>query len=54
MPKVLGTLRKEWCPEAFAVSFKLETDEGLLLQKAQGAIDRYGVHSVVANLLHDR
>jgi len=36
------------------VSFKLETDEALLLDKAAAAVDAYGVHLVVANLLHTR
>lgn len=30
---MLGVLRKAWAPEAFIVSFKLETDEGLLITK---------------------
>lgn len=31
---MLGVLRRDWAPEALAVSFKLETDEQLLLDKA--------------------
>lgn len=30
---MLGVLRREWAPDALAVSFKLETDEQLLLDK---------------------
>ena len=30
---MLGVLRRTWAPEAFIVSFKLETDEGLLITK---------------------
>ena len=42
------------CPNAFTVSFKLETDEKLLIPKALGAIKKYGIHCVVANLLQTR
>lgn len=30
---MLGTLRNVWAPEAFIVSFKLETDEQILISK---------------------
>ena len=30
---MLGSLRHVWAPEGFLVSFKLETDEGLLISK---------------------
>lgn len=30
---MLGALRHEWCPTAMVVSFKLETDIQILLQK---------------------
>jgi len=53
-PKMLGCVRREWAPEAFVVSFKLETDEKILLKKASGAIDKYGVDLVVANILETR
>ena len=51
VPKILGRITGEWCPRAFMVSFKLETDPLLLLRKARGAVANYGVHVVVANLL---
>lgn len=54
VPKCLGTLRRAWAPHAAVVSFKLETDEGILMDKAGGALNKYGVHAVVANLLHTR
>ncbi|KAK9813822.1 hypothetical protein WJX73_000218 [Symbiochloris irregularis] len=54
VPKMLGVLRHHWAPEAFIVSFKLETDERILMDKARGAMERYGVHVVVANTLQDR
>jgi hypothetical protein len=33
VPKMLGVLRHVWAPGAFVVSFKLETDERILLDK---------------------
>ena len=36
---------------AYVVSFKLETDETLVIEKAQKAIREYHVHLVVANQL---
>jgi phosphopantothenate-cysteine ligase len=54
VPKCLPLLRHEWAPHAFVVSFKLETDPDMLLKKARGAVARYGVHLVIANLLHTR
>jgi len=49
-PKALGFL-KCVCPKAFWVSFKLETDHKLLERKARGAIAKYGMDCVVANML---
>ena len=54
VPKMLGSLRREWAPEAFVVSFKLETSAPLLRSKARRALEEYGVHCVVANLLETR
>jgi phosphopantothenate-cysteine ligase len=58
VPKVLGRLKRggdasesPWAPEAFVVSFKLETNSAILLAKAAGAIAKYGVDLVCANLL---
>ena len=51
VPKMLGMLRSTWCPEAFLISFKLETDDAILLQKARGSLERYGMNMVIANLL---
>ena len=51
---MLGTLTKEWAPHAFHVSFKLETDMNLVVSKAKTAIEKYGVHLVVANQLQTR
>jgi phosphopantothenate-cysteine ligase len=54
VPKALSTLRNRWVPNAFLVSFKLETNPGILIQKARSSIEVYGVDCVVANLLHNR
>jgi hypothetical protein len=54
VPKALGKIRQEWAPQAFCVSFKLETDPKILRKKAEGAVQKYGVHMVVGNLLDSR
>ncbi len=54
VPKLLGVIRKELCPEACLASFKLETDIELIEQKATTARDTYGMDYVVANLLSTR
>lgn len=54
VPKMLGMLTRQWAPHSFVVSFKLETDEQILFQKAGAALKNYGVHLVVANLLQTR
>ncbi len=51
VPKMLKTLVNEWAPDSYIVSFKLETDMDLVIPKASNAIENYGVHLVVANLL---
>jgi len=54
VPKLLGRIRAEWAPEAFVVSFKLETDESILLRKSRAALEKYRVNLVVANVLDTR
>ena len=54
VPKVIPTLRKTWCPNAFVISFKLETDSTILRQKASMAMKRNGVHLVIGNELKTR
>ncbi|CAI9302937.1 unnamed protein product [Lactuca saligna] len=54
VPKMLSVLRNEWAPQAFCVSFKLETDKEILLEKADTALKRYKMHAVVANELSTR
>lgn len=40
VPKMLGTLRRTWAPEAFIVSFKLETDEQILTSKVMACVSQ--------------
>ena len=54
VPKLLGLLTQEWAPQSFVVSFKLETDQRILYSKARTAIQNYGVHVVIANMLQTR
>ncbi len=53
-PKALSALSRAWCPGCMVVSFKLETDESLLMQKARAALEGTAVACVVANLLDSR
>jgi len=41
VPKLLAPLVSLWVPHAFVVSFKLETDENILITKARGALNKY-------------
>ena len=52
--KVLGDLAIKWAPKAFVISFKLETDSNILINKAKSAIKKYHVDGVVCNLLSTR
>ncbi|KAJ7099986.1 DNA/pantothenate metabolism flavoprotein [Mycena belliarum] len=54
VPKVLKPLVEEWTRDGFIVSFKLETDERLLIPKARAALERYGHQVVIGNDLHTR
>ena len=54
VPKALKPLTQRWCPRAFIVSFKLETDPSLVLHKARGALAKYSHSLVIANLLETR
>ncbi|CAB3235233.1 unnamed protein product [Arctia plantaginis] len=54
VPKMLAPLVNLWVPEAYVVSFKLETDESLLIPKARAALEKYKHKMVVANLLQTR
>ena len=50
-PKLLGSLKGAWCPQAFVVTFKLETDHALLDQKVKKSKDSYKQDAVVGNML---
>ncbi|XP_068598840.1 phosphopantothenate--cysteine ligase [Brachionichthys hirsutus] len=54
VPKILAPLVKDWAPQAFVTSFKLETDATILLEKARRALDTYRHQAVVANVLDSR
>ena len=54
VPKMLGMIKREWCPDAFVASFKLETDAALLADKARQSLERYDLDAVVANELLTR
>jgi len=54
VPKFLKSLVDSWAPEAMIVSFKLETDPGLLSAKAEYALSKYQHHLVIGNLLTTR
>ncbi|CAJ0580837.1 unnamed protein product, partial [Mesorhabditis spiculigera] len=54
VPKRLGVLVSKLVPDAYMVSFKLETDESILISKARGAIEKYGHELVIGNMLNVR
>ena len=54
VPKKLGDLKSLWAPSAFVVSFKLETDQELVVMKAKSSIEKYHVDVVIANNLISR
>ena len=54
VPKVIPALRTKWCPNAFVITFKLETDSSILQQKSVLAMERNDVHMVIGNELSTR
>ncbi|EJW78984.1 DNA/pantothenate metabolism flavoprotein [Wuchereria bancrofti] len=54
VPKILQKLVRDIVPEAFVVSFKLETDETILVSKARQALRNYGHQLVIGNTLDTR
>jgi phosphopantothenate---cysteine ligase (ATP) len=54
VPKFLKQLVDVWAPDALIVSFKLETDPAILVQKAQYSLQKYSHHLVIGNLLSTR
>ncbi|XP_040182210.1 phosphopantothenate--cysteine ligase [Rana temporaria] len=51
VPKMLSPLVKDWAPKAFVISFKLETDPEILIERARKALETYRHQVVVANVL---
>jgi len=54
VPKSLELVKKVWCPHAFVLAFKLETDDGLLMEKSRQSLETNQVNAVLANELHTR
>ncbi|XP_073459473.1 phosphopantothenate--cysteine ligase isoform X2 [Aquarana catesbeiana] len=54
VPKMLSPLVKDWAPKAFVISFKLETDPEILIERARKALETYRHQVVVANVLDTR
>lgn len=54
VPKFLRRLVESWARQAMIVSFKLETDNAILVKKATQALDRYNHQLVIGNLLQTR
>ncbi|KAJ3194242.1 hypothetical protein HK101_003215 [Irineochytrium annulatum] len=54
VPKIIAPLVKEWAPQSFVISFKLETDPSILVAKARKALGRYGHQIVIGNILATR
>ncbi|XP_012577563.1 PREDICTED: coiled-coil domain-containing protein 30-like [Condylura cristata] len=54
VPKMLSPLVKDWAPKAFIISFKLETDASIVIDRARNALEVYRHQVVVANILESR
>ena len=54
VPKLIRYLKTTVCPDVFIVSFKLETDENLLIKKAQESLKSCGHDLVISNSLSRR
>lgn len=54
VPKLLAPIVRLWVPEAYVVSFKLETDESCAISKATKALNNYKHNLVILNLLQTR
>lgn len=53
-PKILREVATKWAVNTYIISFKLETDEGLLVPKARNALERYKHKMVIGNILNTR
>jgi phosphopantothenate---cysteine ligase (ATP) len=54
VPKILKPLVSSWVPQGFVVSFKLETDDSLLIAKSRESLVKYNHRLVIANILQTR
>jgi len=54
VPKMIYPLVKDWAPDAYVVSFKLETDQSILISKSRASLEKYGHQLVIANILSTR
>lgn len=54
VPKLIKFIKKTICPDAFIVSFKLETDEDLVIKKAKESLKKYQHDLVISNCLVTR
>lgn len=54
VPKLLGSVKNSYAPQAFLVSFKLETDEQILETKCLQSADKYHQDIIIGNILHTR
>ncbi|KAL4079515.1 DNA/pantothenate metabolism flavoprotein [Scleroderma citrinum] len=54
VPKILKPMVADWTLGGFIVSFKLETDQSLIIPKARQALERYGHQVVIGNDLYHR
>lgn len=54
VPKFLSRLVLRWATKACVVSFKLETDESILIEKARQSLENYQHQLVIGNLLSTR
>lgn len=52
--KEIYRIKSEWNPDTFLISFKLETDEEILIKKAIRGIEKGHADFVVANILQTR
>ncbi|KAK1340073.1 LOW QUALITY PROTEIN: hypothetical protein QTO34_018637 [Cnephaeus nilssonii] len=54
VPKMLSPLVKDWAPKAFIISFKLETNPSIIIDRARNALEIYRHQVVVANILESQ
>ncbi|CAF3057782.1 unnamed protein product [Rotaria sp. Silwood2] len=54
VPKLLGSIKGEYVPDSFVVSFKLETDEKILEEKCLQSADKYNQDIIIGNMLKTR